>query len=334
MSTWIETITPTDLDQAMDMLYARHKIWGARPQDWVFRGQGDSAWALFPAAFRKEALLYNANTLSMERGPRKHIRAQIEAEWRTLVFFLAQADQAGLPFPVPDLAFFNPDELRKKYVEIFGGMPWGQLDSWPPSQLLPNIGLAQHCGVHTRLIDFSLHLSVASYFAALSGAKQFKRNPKSLGEFTIWALSVESLSYLADANRGSPDPLSGPSRPVVELVRVPRAGNPNLHAQAGLFVRYWPYGAAVDEKALFEPQPLDAVLESAFDKIASSDAKLHAPVMKRLNIPIRWAPAMLRMLAESGTSAATFFPGYLGAAEAVAEREFWDGNGAAFRRVT
>jgi len=122
------------------------------------------------------------------------------------------------------------------------------------------------------------------------------------GRLAIWALNLYGVSLLAD-------------KPAVIRVSVPSAGNPNLHAQQGLFT--------LDNPALFDwtsslvdLNPLDIKLK------ASAVNPVTEPVMIKFELPIFHAPHLLALLARERVSAARYFPGYRGIAEAIRETEW------------
>ena len=56
---------------------------------------------------------------------------------------------------------------------------------------------------------------------------------------------------------------------------------------------------------------------------ASGDLAAYEPAMIRIDIPWRFAGEILKTLATMGHSAAEYFPGYAGAANAVMDLEYW-----------
>lgn len=89
------------------------------------------------------------------------------------------------------------------------------------------------------------------------------------------------------------------------VVRVPRAENPLLHAQAGIFTLV--QGS--------DPPPLDELIY----KHAPRPARL----LHRFTLPWSEAPKLLLLLAAAGVSGASVFPGYRGVVEGVHERQLW-----------
>ncbi len=274
----------------------------------MFRGEGSAAWSLVPSAYRATALLYDGHT--MTRGLKRHILAQIDAEWRTLRLFLAQVDRSGLAFATPDAALFDYEAYMDKYGSLMSCIRDGSVHEWPPSELLPNLGLAQHYGVHTRLLDWSTSLQAAGYFATAKGAELFKTGGDT-GAFTLWALRRDFLDHAANKQRA-----------FARIVRVPRSSNQNLHAQDGVFINY-----RAKPEDPFVAVPFDRVVEDAWAQLLADDAGRELPAFDppliRVDVPWRWAGVILRELTDMGWGPTRYFPGYAGAARAAQERELW-----------
>src|SRR5260370_25699439 len=245
----VHRLEPESVEQALDLLWGAHSQW--KGKDWVSRGEGSAAWSLVPSAYRATALLYDGHT--MTRGLKRHILAQIDAEWRTLRLFLAQVDRSGLAFATPDAALFDYEAYMDKYGSLMSCIRDGSVHEWPPSELLPNLGLAQHYGVHTRLLDWSTSLQAAGYFATAKGAELFKTGGDT-GAFTLWALRRDFLDHAANKQRA-----------FARIVRVPRSSNQNLHAQDGVFINYRAYGDGAKPEDPFVAAPLDLGVEDAWD---------------------------------------------------------------------
>lgn len=106
----------------------------------------------------------------------------------------------------------------------------------------------------------------------------------------------------------------------VITVTAPAYGNPNLHAQKGLFTlerfqSFSPDGAVCQ-------YPLD---KRVIDIVNINDKLLvQLPIMRELTIPISASHEILRRLPTHFVNAATLFPGFDGAAEALKEQRLWD----------
>lgn len=123
-------------------------------------------------------------------------------------------------------------------------------------------------------------------------------------------------------------------RPKAEHVLAPpiyrasasRAGNPNLHAQAGQFT-YTPITIA-ELNAPIDRDPFDNVVGNIVRAVPQEKLGFvrsdEWPVMRRLSLPITQAPRLLRLLAYEEVSGSKLFPGYGGVALALRERKNWD----------
>ena len=70
---------------------------------------------------------------------------------------------------------------------------------WPPDVLLPMIGLAQHYGAVTRLLDWSRDALTAAYFAATRGrcAREHSESMHAAeNRLAVWIFNAELLDSI------------------------------------------------------------------------------------------------------------------------------------------
>jgi hypothetical protein len=203
------------------------------PWDWGFRGQGEASWYLQPSLLRgpKGQEVWR----SFYTNDEYDVAVQIfMAEIRVMELFINEADQHGLNIPSFFLESFwaninvalesdfkqptDPDKLSEALLHL------------SPESVLANVGLAQHYGCPTRLLDWSSKPLVAAYFAAKNVCKmQYGRKSKLKGNLAVFAINTESLSFLQSER-------STEVADEIAVITAPQSTNPNLSAQAGFFV--------------------------------------------------------------------------------------------------
>ncbi len=197
--------------------------------------------------------------------------------------------------------------------------------NWPPREISSLFGLAQHYGIPTRLLDWTWRPRVAAYFAAVKAAI----GTASSDDLAIWALRTDFITDTFVLLFESSDPPIDPEHnPRLSLVTAPQSTNPNLRAQAGLFV--------TDSNVLNSMPLNDLIIQKAEDNLNADSGWFSTisrkypalgnwvPVLHKLVLPHSEAKKLIRLLAYEGTSAATIFPGYDGVVQSMVERDSWD----------
>lgn len=309
----VEPIIYRDFDNAESFLSALRgsaREWGEGwLSDWVFRGHGDSAWKLIPAACRNNPSIelvqnYYRNWVNSEfikeqsaipstMKPEYIIDVLLlqAAESELVQLFAEAARDAGLPTPALDT-------LRTASYIVQNPKNWDW--HWVSEREVEIFALAQHHGVPTRLLDWTRHPWTAAFFAAqecFNHVQGLTKGERRSQRIAVWALNERRLQERDEINRYHPN----------------RAENAYLRAQDGLFT--------------FDRGAMSTYMNHGFWP-ALEDRLAHRledyPVLQKLTLSAQHVPELLRLLYREKMTPHFLMPSYRSAAEMSSLIYRWD----------
>jgi len=245
----------------------------------LFRGVARAEYDLVPSALRAEGehLPFGA-VLNTKKE-------QVEAEAAILLAFYESVYFQGLTIP--------------NWIDVRGSMEWikkgDPSNVWPPPGSYEFLAIAQHHGIPTRLLDWTLDPMVAAYFAANDAER-------TTAEAAVWVFDTRAYEPIQVYDR------------TTTPITIPYDVNRNAHAQRGVFT--------LVSEIEWQRSPGDPPSRRRLDEFMD-EKKVSPDGFRKITLPKGELPALLQLLDQRRINGASMYPGYDGAARAAKERRIW-----------
>ena len=259
-------------------------------EPWLFRGQGQD-WPLIPALFRE-----SKKVKGLLKHDKKEYDELVKIEEKLLIRFFYIADKRGLILPEDSQklrTFFARLDIDGRKIE---------------DEALSVMALSQHYGLPTRLLDWSLHPSIATFFAA-EDAYRNRCKYKVESCLVVWAFYFPTFGIR----------LGNDDKCVISDVTAPSATNANLKAQQGVFTLINEKKHIVDEET-GEYKSLDVLIGKLVDSARLNPVTKQHPddegnpwlkaKLGKFTLPVSEAKHLLYLLAKQDVTSSSVYPGY------------------------
>ena len=156
---------------------------------------------------------------------------------------------------------------------------------------------------------------IAAYFAACDAYNRIRTidyEATSHEFLSVWAFDYSAYLAKLPGDHTGTSRLHPSIRPAVHLVTAPRASNPNLHAQDGVFTLF--RGENVKPNDRPDRRSLNDQVSQSLNTTAISNS-----LFIEFTLPLDQSFEMMFLLSQMGINAAKLFPGYDGVVKTILE---------------
>jgi FRG domain len=246
---------------------------------WAFRGHWNSInWKLVPSAWRYESIKTHVD-LSLELGMQNGF-SNSEMDYRD---YLQRTQNILL------------ETFYESLVEHGHPVPSERIGPGlrPTVNRVEIVGLAQHHGIPTSLLDWTLNPLAAAYF---SSAKHLRVGESD--EICVWCLNLRSAMVLDESKSTGISEIA-----CIKVIKQAAHTNSYLKAQKGLFTET--IKGQFNEKS---GPDIESVVTDASQNIEQRTASYAFPVLRKIVLKISEVERLLLLLEREGYSRSLLMP--------------------------